>query len=50
MNGDSLVIGDLGLAKSLDEWQSSKTFAGTINYISPEMLNKEDYKFEVDIW
>ena len=50
LNGGSIVIGDLGLAKSIDELKSSKTFAGSINYVSPEIINKEKYKFEVDIW
>lgn len=45
-----MVIGDLGLARSMDTLKSSKTFAGSINYISPEIIKKENYKYEVDIW
>ena len=44
------MIGDLGLAKSINELKSSKTFTGSLNYASPEIINKEEYKFEVDIW
>ena len=47
INGGSLVIGDLGLAKSINELS---TFKGTLNYASPEVINKEEYKFEADIW
>ena len=50
INGTSLVIGDLGLAKSLEELEKSKTFSGTLAYASPEVINKQDYTFKCDIW
>jgi len=51
INGNSLVIGDLGLAKSLKDLNTSKAYIkGTLMYVSPEVINREDYKFEVDIW
>jgi serine/threonine protein kinase len=41
LNGDSLVIGDLGLARKFDQIASSSKFAGTINYLSPESITEE---------
>ena len=50
LNGDSLVIGDLGIAKSVEQLKLSKTFSCTLFYASPEVINREDYSFETDIW
>jgi serine/threonine protein kinase len=50
LNGGSLVIGDLGLAKSIKELKSSKSFKGTLFYASPEVINTEDFDFKTDIW
>jgi NIMA (never in mitosis gene a)-related kinase len=48
--GTSLVIGDLGIAKSIEELKRSKTFSCTLFYASPEVVNKEDFSFLADIW
>lgn len=50
INGGSLVLGDLGLAKSLEGLKKSKTFSCTLFYASPEVIDKKDYNLEVDIW
>jgi serine/threonine protein kinase len=44
------VLGDLGLAKSIEELKSSKTFRGTLFYASPEVINREKYNFDADKW
>lgn len=44
-------LGDFGLSTTLDSLIPSKRgVCGTPNYMSPEMLLKEDYDFWVDIW
>ena len=50
LNGGSLVIGDLGLAKSMKDLMSSKKLIGTLFYASPEVINESEYNFECDIW
>ena len=50
VNGGSLVLGDLGLAKSMRELKSSKTYSCTNFYASPEIINRGNYSFETDIW
>lgn len=50
-----LKLGDLGLARSFDEDSSSVfgeayTFAGSIAYMSPEIIDGCKYSFSVDIW
>ena len=50
INGKSLVIGDLGIAKTLEDLKRTKTFTCTLLYASPEVLKKEDYSFKTDIW
>jgi len=46
-HGETLVIGDLGLAKSME---STWSFAGTPFYSSPESLGKKDSGHFIDIW
>ena len=50
IDGKSLVLGDLGLAKSLEDLERSRTYSCTLFYASPEVLNKEGYGFQADIW
>ena len=49
-NGESVVIGDLGLAKTVDKIRSSTKVAGTWNYISPDCINEEKITCASDIW
>ena len=48
--GGSLVIGDLGIAKSIEDLKKSKTFSCTLFYASPEVINRENYSLNADIW
>ena len=48
--GDSLVLGDLGLAKSLEDLKRSRTYSCTFFYASPELINQQNYSLEADIW
>jgi serine/threonine protein kinase len=41
---------DFGLAKEIHEDELSKTEAGTTIYYAPEMVLKEGYQKEIDIW
>ena len=50
LNGGSLVLGDLGLAKSIEDLKRSRTYSCTLFYASPEVINEQDYSFEADIW
>ena len=45
----SIKIGDLGMSK---EAKSSyfKSFAGTPQYQSPEILKNKAYSFKTDVW
>jgi polo-like kinase 1 len=47
-----LKIADFGLATFVDYnfYNNSKNTCGTPNYISPEMLDKKGYSYEVDLW
>ena len=50
IDGDSLVLGDLGLAKSLEDLKRSRTYSCTYFYASPELINQKNYSLEADIW
>ena len=44
-------LGDFGLSVPLShQGERKKTLCGTPNYIAPEVIRKEGYSFEVDIW
>ena len=45
-----LKIIDYGLAKTLQENQTSKTFCGTPEYLAPEMVMHQGHDFGVDWW
>ena len=49
---DNIKIGDLGIARSFNttSTQEISTFAGTRAYMSPEMLVRNKYSFNTDIW
>lgn len=44
-------IGDFGLSKARSSSQSQvDSFAGTIEYMAPEILKEEKYDSKIDIW
>lgn len=47
----TLLLGDFGIAKVLSNTREKcKTMVGTPYYLSPEIVNAEDYSFKTDIW
>ena len=46
---DSIKLCDFGWAKELT-LENTSTFCGTAEYMAPEIVTKENYAFEVDIW
>eukprot|EP00040_Diaphanoeca_grandis_P012165 m.61989 g.61989 ORF g.61989 m.61989 type:complete len:771 (-) comp23066_c0_seq3:817-3129(-) len=50
--GDLAVLADFGLAKQLKDQHinNTRTICGTIQYMSPEMLNDEAYGRGIDWW
>lgn len=46
-----LKIGDLGIARDLHSFtRMGNTFAGTDYYMSPEIINQEQYNEKIDVW
>lgn len=45
-----MKLTDFGLAKEIKEDELSKTEAGTNIYYAPEMVLKEGYGKEIDLW
>ena len=43
-------IGDLGVAKKLNQTNFAKTFIGTPYYLSPELCSEKPYNDKSDIW
>ncbi|XP_076236514.1 serine/threonine-protein kinase PLK1 [Calliopsis andreniformis] len=43
-------IGDFGLATRPDDQRRRVTICGTPNYIAPEVLYKQAYSYEADVW
>ncbi|XP_053984226.1 serine/threonine-protein kinase PLK1-like isoform X3 [Hylaeus volcanicus] len=43
-------IGDFGLATRLGDQRRRVTICGTPNYIAPEVLYKQAYSYEADVW
>ena len=50
INGDSLVLGDLGLVRSINDLKIYNRFKGSLYYVCPEVLNEQAYDFKADIW
>ena len=40
----------MGFAKMLKKGQKTSSFCGTIDYLSPEVLEKKEYSFSCDYW
>ncbi|KAL3121369.1 hypothetical protein niasHT_008351 [Heterodera trifolii] len=46
-----LKIGDFGVSTVVNyDGELKKSFCGTLNYITPEMVDKKEHSYEVDIW
>ena len=52
---DQVKLGDFGLARVIDlqhedSFKSFFTFAGTLQFMAPELLRAEKYPFKCDVW
>ncbi len=45
-----IMISDFGLSKLYDEETAMKTACGTPGYVAPEVLRRQGYGREVDLW
>lgn len=49
-NDGYIALTDFGLSKKLTGRKRTNSFCGTPNHFSPEIVNRKEYSFEVDIW
>jgi len=49
MCGNYIKLSDFGWSTYLD-LQTAKTFCGTADYVSPEMVHNSQYDHKIDIW
>ncbi|CAK9439421.1 uncharacterized protein LODBEIA_P35500 [Lodderomyces beijingensis] len=51
MQSNTLLLGDFGLAKVLQEKEKLYDVSGTLSYMAPEMFDREvGYSFPIDVW
>lgn len=51
MSDDSVKLGDLGIARTVESsMRKVNTEAGTLYYMSPELVLEVGYLFNTDIW
>ncbi|KAG7391092.1 Protein unc-50 [Phytophthora pseudosyringae] len=49
-NAGYVVLGDLGIARTLASGDMAATIIGTPLYMAPEVLDGKDYSFSSDVW
>ena len=49
-NNNIIKLCDFGWCANLEEGQQRVTFCGTTEYMSPELINHEEYSKEIDVW
>jgi len=49
-NNNIIKLCDFGWCAKLEEGQQRVTFCGTTEYMSPELINHEEYSKEIDVW
>ena len=47
---NAIKLCDFGWCVKLEEGQQRGTFCGTTEYMSPELVNHEEYSKEIDVW
>jgi len=50
VEGERIVLGDLGIARELKRGALAQTWAGTVPFMCPELLAGEAYGFPADVW
>ncbi len=51
LSGGIIKIGDFGVSRTLmNSFDKASTLAGTLNYLSPEMVKGSHYDTKSDIW
>lgn len=50
MKNNIIKLGDFGVSKNISNFKRTKTMIGTPLYIAPELINNQEYSFEIDIW
>lgn len=49
-DNDSVKISDFGTSRTIGDKSTHMTFAGTVAWMSPEMLRHEPCSEKVDVW
>jgi serine/threonine protein kinase len=50
-NNGKLKLGDFGISRMfITNIERTYTMIGTVNYMSPELVNAESYAYPTDIW
>ena len=45
-----LLLTDFGISKKLEKGEKANEVIGTIQYLAPEIVKKEEYSYQVDWW
>ena len=48
--GGDFLLGDFGISRTLEEQAGNLTYAGTLNYMAPEVFRRKDYGFSADVY